>query len=169
MFASIAVFGLSALIIFVPLGFFGQGAGNEAMTPLIILCFALLFLAWICFAIFFGLISYFMVPVMYIRRCRALDAFREVVRLIPNYIPSLILFCLFSICLFLGMAMVSGLVTCATCCLAALPYVGTVILLPVFVFLRAFGLLFFRQFGPDYDVWASMSEPPPIQAPPLPS
>ncbi|PYL61716.1 MAG: hypothetical protein DMF24_06460 [Verrucomicrobia bacterium] len=29
------------------------------------------------------------------------------------------------------------------------------ILLPVFVLLRSFSLLFLRQFGPDYDAWAN--------------
>jgi len=68
--------------------------------------------------------------------------------------------------------MIAGIATCATCCIAALPYVGTVILLPVYVCLRAFGLRFIRQFGPDYDVWAVVSNPPPVKAtepPPLPS
>ena len=45
-------------------------------------------------------------------------------------------------------------------------------MLPLFVCLRAFGLRFIRQFGPDYDVWGGMPEtsitPPPIP-PPLPS
>src|SRR3982751_2987078 len=83
-----------------------------------------------------------------------------------------VLFCLFGFCLVLGMMMIGGIATCLTCCLAALPYVGTVILLPVFVCLRAFGLLFIRQFGPDYDVWAAMPEASPTalsDPPPLPS
>jgi hypothetical protein len=29
---------------------------------------------------------------------------------------------------------------------------------------RAFGLLFLRQFGPDYDVWATL---PPPESPPI--
>ena len=127
-------------------------------------------LAWVCFAVLFGLISYFMIPVMYIRRCRAMDAFREVARLVFANGGPFILFCLFGFCLLLGMMMIGGIATCLTCCLAALPYVGTVILLPVFVCLRAFGLCFIRQFGPDYDVWATIApttttaapEPPPL-------
>ena len=54
------------------------------------------------------------------------------------------------------MVMISCVVTCATCCIAAIPYVGTVILLPIPVTLGAFSLLFLRQFGPDYDVWAGL-------------
>src|SRR5205085_12565268 len=115
------------------------------------------------------LISQIMAPVMYRRKCRAMEGFRAACALIADYPGEIVIYCLFWFVLGLAVVMVSCLVTCATCCLAAVPYVGTVILLPIFVFLRAFGLLFFRQFGPDYDVWASMSEPPPIQAPPLPS
>src|SRR6266436_4294546 len=66
-------------------------------------------------------------------------------------------YCLFLIVLALASAMVGCVVTCATWCIAAIPYVGTVILLPVFVLLRSFSLLFLRQFGPKYDVWASFT------------
>ena len=43
-------------------------------------------------------------------------------------------------------------VVCATCCIAALPYVGTVILLPLHVFVRSYSLYFLGQFGPDWQV-----------------
>src|SRR5438105_12554593 len=100
-----------------------------------------------------------MVPVMYRRRCRAVEAFRDVTLLIWHHLGSFFLLCLFGIVLFLAVLMIGAIVTCATCCLAALPYVGTVILLPLFVCLRGFGLAFLRQFGPDYDVWASVMPP----------
>jgi sterol desaturase/sphingolipid hydroxylase (fatty acid hydroxylase superfamily) len=125
-----------------------------------------LFLFWFSIAIFIALVSYFTAPVMYRRRCRATEAFRDVTRLIGRNLVSFVLFCLFSIVLFLAALMIGGIVSCATCCLAALPYVGTVILLPLFVCLRAFGLLFLRQFGADYNVWAGLSQPAP--PPPLP-
>src|SRR5882762_7754992 len=69
------------------------------------------------------------------------------------------LFCLFGVVLILAVLMIGAIVTCATCCLAALPYIGTVILLPVFVCLHVFALVFLRQFGPDYDVWATFMPP----------
>jgi hypothetical protein len=96
-----------------------------------------------------------MVPVMYRRRCRAVEAFRDVTFLMFHHVGSFFLFCLFGIVLILAALMIGAIVTCASCCLAALPYMGTVILLPVFVCLRAFTLAFLRQFGPDYDVWVS--------------
>jgi hypothetical protein len=69
------------------------------------------------------------------------------------------LYCLFWIVLALATVVVTCLATCATCCIAAIPYVGTVILLPIFVLLRSFSLLFLRQFGTEYDVWAEFVPP----------
>lgn len=107
----------------------------------------LLVLAW-------SLVANFMVPVMYVQRGGAAKAFGIVARLIAAQPGEVLLYCLFLIVLALATAIVACLVTCATCCIAAIPYIGTVILLPLFVLLRSFSLLFLRQFGSDYDVWA---------------
>jgi len=139
-------------------------------TILFVTLGVLVFLAWILFAVVFGLINYFMAPVMYLRRCPALDAFREVLHLLRANPAPFVLFGLFSIVLFLGLMVAGMIVTCATCCLAAIPYVGTVIMLPALVWIRAFGLLFLRQFGSDYDVWkgkpplSDSASPPPLPA-----
>jgi len=106
-----------------------------------------------------ALIANFMTPVMYRRRCRAYEALRAVTTLIAANPGEILLYCLFLIVLALATAIVACLVTCATCCIAAIPYIGTVILLPVFVLLRSFSLLFLRQFGPEYDVWAGSMPP----------
>jgi hypothetical protein len=52
-----------------------------------------------------------------------------------------------------------------TCCIAGLPYVSSVVFLPALVWLLAFKLLFLRQFGPEYDVWA-VADVPPLTLPP---
>jgi hypothetical protein len=117
-------------------------------------------------------VSHFMIVVMYRRRCRAREGFQAAVSLISNYPGEITLYCLFWIVLAIGAGIVSCAATLATCCLALLPYIGTVILLPVLVCLRAFGLRFVRQFGPEYDVWAVLPQAPspaPIVPPPLPS
>jgi hypothetical protein len=108
---------------------------------------------------------------MYRRRCRAYEAFRAVTALIAANPGEILLYCLFLIVLALATVIVACLATCATCCIAAIPYIGTVILLPVFVLLRSFSLLFLRQFGPDYDVWANFVPPEflPILSPALPA
>ena len=94
--------------------------------------------------------------------------FRIVVRLIAMYPGEIVLYCLFLFVLAIATVLISCLVACLTCCVAALPYIGTVILLPVYILLRSFSLCFLRQFGPEYDVWASGPETPPPSPPAIP-
>src|SRR6266403_1253884 len=125
----------------------------------------LLILAW-------ALISHFMVAVMYRQRCLAGQAFRTAISLISNYPGEITFYCLFWIVLGIASAIAACAVILATSCIALIPYIGTVILLPLVVCLRAFGLRFIRQFGSDYDVWAAMPEAPaapPSLPPPLTS
>jgi hypothetical protein len=124
--------------------------------------------AWVALAVVVNLIIHFMPPVMYARRCSPGDAARSIVKLILDDSVPFILFILFMIALWIGWIMVGCLVTCLTCCVASLPYLGTVIVLPVPVFFRSFSLLFLRQFGADWDVWSKIplpetTTPPPVQ------
>jgi hypothetical protein len=131
----------------------------------------LMIIAW-------ALVASFMVPVMYRRRCRAYEAFCATWALIAAHPGEILLYCLFLIVLAIATGLISCLAICATCCIAALPYIGTVILLPVFVLFRSFSLVFLRQFGADYDVWVSFVPPEfmpilsgavlPVAAPPNP-
>jgi len=125
----------------------------------------LLIIAW-------ALIASFMVPVMYRRHCRAYEAFCAAVSLIASHPGEIVLYCLFLIVLVVATGLISCFAICATCCVAALPYIGTVILLPVLILFRSFSLAFLRQFGADYDVWVGFM-PPEFQpilsgAPPAP-
>ena len=111
-------------------------------------------LVMILFVLAWALVASFIAPVMYRQRCHAWKAFTIVTRLIAAHTGEILLYCLFWIVLALASAIVGCVAACATCCIAAIPYIETVILLPIFVLLRSFSLLFLRQFGPDYDVWA---------------
>jgi hypothetical protein len=128
---------------------------------------------WIVVVLLLTLVSHFIVPVMYRRRCRAWEAFVEVTRLIFRNPAPFLLFVLFGIALAIGVGVVGTVVTCATCCIGGLPYISTVLLLPAIVWLAAYRLLFLRQFGDQYDAWATIalsapatqsSAPPPADA-----
>jgi hypothetical protein len=160
-----SVLAFLTLITFAILGILGlalplilQGDGSRPGTALLIaFCFFLFVLA--CLAFGFALTLQLMVPIIYRQRCRAMDAFGRTVRLIAAHPGPVLLYMLFFLVLVIAAAALSCVVTCATCCIAAIPYVGTVILLPIPVTLGAFSLMFLRQFGPDYDVWASSIPP----------
>jgi hypothetical protein len=113
----------------------------------------------VCLIFVWALASQLMVPIMYRQRCRARVAFARAVDLVTSHPGPILLYVLFFMLLAVAMVMISCAVTCATCCIAAIPYVGTVILLPIPVTLGAFLLLFLRQFGPDYDVWSGFVPP----------
>jgi len=162
---------LSAPLVYLAIrGRFYLSLHRDRLEPYVLLITALWVFIILLVVFAWALIASFMVPVMYRRRCRAYEAFRAATSLIARNPGEIVLYCLFLFVLAVASVMVGCVVTCATCCIAAIPYVGTVILLPVFVLLRSFSLLFLRQFGPEYDVWtASM---PPEFAPillPLPT
>lgn len=139
--------------------------GGAVFFPFAILI--LLAVLFVLIAILISLVLRFMVPVMYRRRCDAMEAFRDVLALVSAYPGPFILFLLFYIVLAVAAATIGCVAACVTCCVAAIPYIGTVILLPVVMVLYAFPLCFLRQFGDQYDVWAVVrpTEPP---APPIP-
>jgi hypothetical protein len=163
-FLAAVIGGLLVLLIVLPLGLLHGGRGAEGFGATAIFALVFIGLVWLAFAIFFGVVSQFMVPVMYRRRCLAREAFFDVSKLVLARPGPIILFVLFGIVLVLAVILVSTLASCLTCCLAGLPYVSTVVMLPAFVWLLAFKLLFLRQFGPEYDVWATVDPAPP--APP---
>ncbi len=123
----------------------------------------LLFAEVLACAIVHVLLEDFVVPAMYLRRQRVLEAWGTVRReVLAGQVGTIILYFLMKLVLAVGVGVIALVVTCLTCCLAALPYLGSVILLPLLVFRRSYSLCFLGQFGPG---WRCFSEP---TAPPLP-
>ena len=112
----------------------------------------------------------FVVPILYLRGGACLAAWREFFQLLGAHAGVFVLYILFQILLALVLGMLViwiVLLTCCTAgCLLALPYIGTVILLPILVFKRAYALLFLAQFGPAYNVFPPAAPPPPPPTPP---
>ncbi|HEV2435623.1 MAG TPA: hypothetical protein VG077_06455 [Verrucomicrobiae bacterium] len=125
--------------------------------------FGLLFFGMaIVFAVIQKLTLDFVVPIMFLRRNRCLPAWKELGTLISSHVGTFILYFLFQIVLAIAILAIIFVVVIITCCLAGclmmLPYLGTVLLLPVLVFKRCYSLYFLAQFGRDYDVFPP--EPP---------
>jgi hypothetical protein len=160
-----AIAGLALIVPFIPRGDQAQ-PGIAFWIGLSVFVFVA-----VCVAFVWALICQLMVPIMYRQRCRAPLAFAQAVDLVTSHPGPILLYVLFLLLLAVAVFMISCAVTCATCCIAAIPYVGTVILLPIPVMLGAFSLLFLRQFGSDYDVWAGVMPPefsPVLLLPPAP-
>jgi hypothetical protein len=122
----------------------------------------------IVFAIIHKLTTDFVVPIMFLRRNRCLKAWRELWTLLSANAGQFVLYFLFSIVLAMAiglMVMVVMFATCCCCCLMLLPYVGTVLLLPVLMFKRCYSLCFLAQFSPEYDVFPPAAPPMPVVPP----
>lgn len=162
----IAIGGLGLVVPFIPRGAHAQPGVGFWIGLLLFAFFAL------CLAFAWALASQLMVPIMYRQRCLARRAFAQAVELVASYPGPILLYVLFLLALAVATIIISCAAACVTCCLAAIPYIGTVLLLPIPVTLCAFSLLFLRQFGPDFDVWASFMPPEftpvllPMPAPP---
>jgi hypothetical protein len=149
----IAIAGFGLIVPFIPRGAHDQPGVGFWIGLALFVFFA------ICLAFVWALASQLMVPIMYRQRCPARLAFAQAVDLVASHPGPILLWVLFLLVLAVAVVTISCAAACATCCIAAIPYVGTVLLLPIPVTLGAFSLVFLRQFGPDYDVWAGFIPP----------
>ncbi|MBL9129378.1 MAG: hypothetical protein JNL97_17130 [Verrucomicrobiales bacterium] len=116
-----------------------------------------LVLVGIVFVVIEKLTQDFVVPIMWLRQptCRAAwSEFGAMLRAMP---VQFLLYLLFHILLSVAAGILIIAVVLMTCCVAgclfAIPYIGTVFLLPVLVFFRSYSLIYFAQYGPDHDVF----------------
>lgn len=149
------IVGVLVLLIGVPLALFSHSKATPGLHAPAVFAIVFFALVWSGCVIFIAVVIQFMVPIMYRRRCLAREAFFDVSRLVLARPGPIILYVLFGIVLVLALLLTSTIISCLTCCIAGLPYISSVVFLPAFVWLLAFKLLFLRQFGPEYDVWAT--------------
>jgi hypothetical protein len=125
----------------------GQFLGLSALIAYAIFGFSFFFLG-LPLAVVGLLLDDFVVPLMVVRNARVSEAWRMCrAELLAGNVGGVLLFYVLRMVLAMGIAMVTLVLTCLTCCLTAVPYLGTVILLPVFVFHRAYSLYYLEQRG----------------------
>jgi hypothetical protein len=105
-------------------------------------------LAVVNFALLEVLLIDFIAPTMYLRGVLIGEAWRIWYReIFKGHFWLLTLFYLMKLVLGIAVGIVSLMATCLMCCLPVLPYLGTVMLLPAYVFMRCYTLYFLEQFG----------------------
>ncbi|MEN8006616.1 MAG: hypothetical protein ABFS42_06340 [Candidatus Krumholzibacteriota bacterium] len=135
-----------------------------ATVPLIILAGTAMFvlITTLVFVEFF--LTQFVVPIMYRHRISATEAWRRFLPLFKEHPGSFVLFGLF----YFGIVVVGGILYLAggllTCCigliLMAIPYIGTVITLPLHTLAKFLSLEFLGQFGDDFRLLQPWPEEP---------
>jgi hypothetical protein len=132
------------------------GAGAVGAIAVTIAMFALIA---ITLSIIGALLENFVVPAMYIGNEPVMAAWSTVrEEIFTDHVGSVILFLLMKIFIGVVIGTIAFFASCATCFLAAVPYVGTVILLPLIVFQRCYALCFIEQFGPSWRFFIDESE-----------
>ena len=140
-----------------------EGSYSERVPVFLIVVMSLLF---ILSAIAIGFISMFLnnfvAPIMYKNNIKTTQAWSRFLSLFKRYpfhfiLYGLILF-LLAILSVIAIA-VAGLLTCCVgFLLLIIPYIGTVITLPIWYTFRAFSLEFLAQFGPEYELFPPSGE-----------
>ena len=166
------VFNLSVFVlILIILGIAGgtayslRGAEEMILVPLV-LGALVLFVLIIAVLYVATLLENFVIPIMYRNQISTSEAWRVFGKIHRDSLGNIILFVLWSILLLVGATVCIFALGFATCCVGfaimAIPYLGTVLLLPVPVFFRCLGPEFLKQFGDEYDILSSLSPPLPV-------
>jgi hypothetical protein len=147
-----------ALMIITIIVLASSGPGAAAVSGLIAAIIAV-----IVVAILFGLISKFtvdfVVPIMFLQTSSALAGWRQLLALIGCNKARMLVYILFQIVISMVIGIIAVticLIGCCCCCASVLllvPYIGTVILLPLIAFARAYSFFYLRQFGAQFDVF----------------
>jgi hypothetical protein len=99
----------------------------------------------------------FVVPVMYRAEVSVVEGWRRVLPLVRAHLDDMVLYALFwvvmTVLVSLGIVLAGTLTCCVGWAVLAIPYIGTVILLPVYATARAFGPEFLAQYGPEWRLW----------------
>ncbi len=110
------------------------------------------------------LTMHFVVPIMFLRTTSCTNGWREFLKLLSVNKARFVLYILFRIVIEIAISTIKLVGFCIGCCLCCvsllllIPYIGTVILLPLLVFERAYSLLYLGQFGPEFDVFKPGTE-----------
>ncbi len=159
------VLAVPAVLLLLP-AFRHQTPGVPAIVALIVLGLAYL-VACLALGIFLFIFREWGIALMFRNQLPLRAALLEIWALIRARPGSIALFVLLRFALWIALVVLAVLSCCVFCCLALLPYTGTVILLPALIFIRCFSLECLAQFGPAYDVW-TVDLPPAGFAPATP-
>lgn len=150
-----------ALGVFVAVSLHRSGPAGAHLIAALVGMGAVLLLGLLAFVAASLLLKDFIVPIMYRRELGVWDAwsvFRQ--ELLPGRAWSFVGFYLMALLLAFPALLLALAVICLTCCVAILPYLSSVALLPIFVFFRAYSLCFLEQFGEDWRILESPASDP---------
>ena len=162
-------FAAVGLPILLTVGFIAMMIAGDGAIVIGVLGCVIIGLIAVAIAIIFALIGKFtmdfVVPIMFLRKTSCTAGWREFLTILSVNKARFLLYILFQIVIAIAIGVIISMGFCIGCCLCCvsslllIPYIGTVILLPLLVFKRAYSLYYLRQFGPEFDVFSPEIEP----------
>ena len=153
-----AAIGLPILLIIACIAMIITGDGAVVIGILGCVITGLIIIAIsIVFAVIGKFTTDFVVPIMFLRTTSCITGWREFLTILSVNKARFALYILFQIVIALAigaLVLTAIFVTCCcAACILAIPYIGTVLMLPVLVFKRAYSLLYLGQYGSEFDVF----------------
>ncbi len=165
------VFGFICLAVFLLLIalFFSMFLGIYAadfpmpVTAMNILGMVMIFFTFVIITGFISLfLNDFVVPIMYKYQLTATQAWGKFLVLFGNHFWYFILYGLFIFALYVLVVFIVVAFVLMTCCIGGvlliLPYIGSVLFLPISVTFRAFSLEFLEQFGSEFEIFSRQND-----------
>jgi hypothetical protein len=154
-------FGVIAVTLAAGIGLAVAAAASKSVVGLVLSLISMI-CAVIIFAVALAVIvvftDHFVVPIMFLGTASCRAAWRQFLGILSVNKGRFVLYLLFQILIGIVIGMIVFAAVCLTCCCAccifAIPYIGTVALLPILVFERSYSLYYLRQYGPSFDVFA---------------
>jgi hypothetical protein len=160
-----AAIGLIVLVLVLPAAAFDFNEVAQALSFMAIATGVILVALVAIAATYIGLfLDSFVVPIMYRYELRTTEAWKALMPWMRARPGSFFLYGLFVLLLLVAFMIVSLPVCLVTCC-GCIPYVGTVILLPLLLTYRMFTIEWLAQFHPDFDLFAAAEAEAPIEEP----
>jgi hypothetical protein len=129
----------------------------------LIIILSILFLLVILASLYVSMfLNNFVIPIMYQRKISVLKAWVVFLKLFKANIGHFLLYGLFLLILYFGLGIGIVVAGVFTCCLGFLliiiPYIGSVVLLPVSYTFRAYSVEYLSQFGPEFEIFPKEPE-----------
>ena len=155
---------LFSVIFFITAAHYYEDRGDFPLPIILALGMALFFLLIvIIIAYIFLFLRDFVVPIMCKNNIKTAPAWHMFLSVFGQHPFHFILYGLLVFVLIIAFVIAVVFAGLITCCigwfLLVIPYIGTVITLPVWYFFRAFSLEFLAQFGPEYELFARPESP----------
>jgi len=174
---AVGVIGLICLVLFIGVIVllvvtFGRSSAHVNLAGVSVIIFSVLIavILMLAFGLTLKFTNDFVVPIMYNFNCSCVEAWGEFWELLKTNAGKFALYILFQIVITMAVGAIVMMVVLLTCCCAAclmmIPYIGTVVMLPLLVFGRSYSLCYLAQYGRDYDAFIPVQAP--VSPPPEP-